>query len=114
MSKERDPQEMTRDEMIREIRELRRNVDMLSNAWLRELGGKVFRKTHFIDALVLTTRWMRERSDRLAVIEAMQKYALLEQEYGPSNLTIELQRQYEHNFRTLPGDTVVLYQAPRK
>ncbi len=113
MTKERDPQEMTRDEMIREIKDLRLSVYRYSNAWLRELGGKVLPKSHFIDSLVLTTRWMRERSDRLAVIEAMQKYALLEQEYGPSNLTIKLQADYERNFRTLPGDTVTLYQAPR-
>lgn len=36
---------------------------MLQGAWLRELGGKLIRKSHFIDALVLTTREMREKAE---------------------------------------------------
>jgi hypothetical protein len=33
----------------------RRTAEMYGRAWLRSLGGKLLPKTHFIDALVLTT-----------------------------------------------------------
>ena len=39
--------------------------NMYRLAWIRELGGKVIPKTHEIDALVLTTRALREERDRL-------------------------------------------------
>jgi hypothetical protein len=38
---------------------------MFANAWKRELGGKLIPKTHLIDALVLTTRDMREELEQL-------------------------------------------------
>lgn len=38
----------------------KREWEMYRDAWIRELGGNVMRKTHLIDALVLTTRKMRE------------------------------------------------------
>jgi len=40
-----------------------RESDMFKGAWLRELGGKLINKSHFIDALVLTTREMKERDE---------------------------------------------------
>lgn len=46
------------------IRSLQNDLKMYQNAWLRELGGRVFRKSHFIDALVLTTRHMKQQADR--------------------------------------------------
>lgn len=69
----------------KQAKDEKRSADMYANAWVRELGGKLFCKAHHIDACVVTTRWMRERSDRLAVIEAEQKAAALVAEYGPSN-----------------------------
>lgn len=39
----------------------KREAIMLRTAWLRELGNKLLPKRHFIDALVLTTRDLRER-----------------------------------------------------
>jgi HEPN domain-containing protein len=39
--------------------------NMYRSAWIRELGGKVIPKTHDVDALVLTTRTLREERDRL-------------------------------------------------
>lgn len=46
------------------IRSLQNDLEMYRNAWLRELGGMVFRKAHLIDALVLTTRHMKRQADR--------------------------------------------------
>ena len=39
--------------------------DMTTRAWIRELGGKVFPKTHLIDSLVLTTRQMKTNLEAL-------------------------------------------------
>lgn len=51
----------------------RREYEMYSNAWLRELDGRLFNKRHRIDALVKTTRHMVQRArhaDRLDAIAA--------------------------------------------
>jgi len=45
------------------IDDWKRCAEMYSRAWLRELGGKLLPKRHFIDALVLTTRHLRERAE---------------------------------------------------
>lgn len=52
------------DETPATIDDWKRSAEMFSRAWLRELGGKLIPKSHFIDALVLTTRQMKERADR--------------------------------------------------
>lgn len=41
----------------------RRTAEMYLRAWLRELGGKLYPKSHLIDALVLTTQEMKKRAD---------------------------------------------------
>lgn len=46
------------------IDDWKRSAEMFSRAWLRELGGKLVPKSHFIDALVLTTQRMREKADQ--------------------------------------------------
>jgi hypothetical protein len=42
----------------------RHEFNMYRRAWIRELGGNVIPKAHDIDALVLTTRALRERADK--------------------------------------------------
>jgi len=51
--------------------ELAHELDMYRRAWIRELGGRLISKTHEIDALVLTTRQLREDTQR----ETMQSCA---------------------------------------
>jgi hypothetical protein len=46
------------------INMLEADLAMYRNAWIRELGGTLFRKAHLIDALVLTTRDMKNKADR--------------------------------------------------
>lgn len=41
----------------------RRTAEMYARAWVRELGGSLIAKRHFIDALVLTTREMRQKAE---------------------------------------------------
>jgi hypothetical protein len=52
------------DQTPETIDDWKRTAEMYARAWLRELGGKLVPKAHFIDALVLTTRQMRERAER--------------------------------------------------
>jgi len=43
-----------------EIKLLQRELKMYKEAWIRELGGTLYRKSHLIDALCLTTLMLRE------------------------------------------------------
>jgi hypothetical protein len=43
----------------------KQEYEMFVKAWQRELGGKLIPKTHLIDALVLTTRDIREELEQL-------------------------------------------------
>ena len=49
------------DELEQERDKWKSECNMYSQAWQRELGGKVYNKTHFIDALVITTRAMKNK-----------------------------------------------------
>lgn len=49
----------------RERDDWKHEYQMFVNAWRRELGGKLINKWHLIDALVLTTRELREERNRL-------------------------------------------------
>jgi hypothetical protein len=75
------------DRLVQSIAEQFRKRDfdftVYRNAWLRALGGKIFHKSHEIDALAMTTEWLRERSDKLERLEATQKHAAMIAEYGP-------------------------------
>lgn len=65
------------DDLVRRVRELARHVETLERdrddwkrdaemhrrAWVRELGGVIWRKHHEIDGLVLTTRAMRDAAE---------------------------------------------------
>jgi hypothetical protein len=42
------------------LRTERQVFEMYRDAWIRELGGKLLPKGHLIDALVMTTRKLRE------------------------------------------------------
>lgn len=47
----------------------KKELDMYRDAWLRELGGKLFVKHHDIDALVFTTRALKEKADKWTAYE---------------------------------------------
>lgn len=47
-----------------EIRALKADLEMYQRAWIRELGIHLHNKSHLIDALVLSTRDLREKADR--------------------------------------------------
>lgn len=55
------------------------------NAWTRALGGeeRLAPKRHKIDALVMTTERLRERSDKLSRVEIEMNLATWIAEYGP-------------------------------
>ncbi len=54
-----------RDAGNERVRIWQQELEMYQNAWLRELGGKLVPKHHFIDALVLTTRNLLESKKSL-------------------------------------------------
>jgi hypothetical protein len=58
-----------REQMREELYALERNFRIYRQAWLRELGGKLIRKSHEIDAFVLTTRWLYERAQKWIAYE---------------------------------------------
>ncbi len=67
-----DELEKQRDELAASLEEERgwkREFDMYRRAWIRELGGRLIPKTHEIDALVLTTRQLREDTQRKTMRE---------------------------------------------
>jgi HEPN domain-containing protein len=49
----------------------RHEFNMYRTAWIRELGGKLIPKTHDIDALVLTTKALREKAERAARLKEL-------------------------------------------
>jgi hypothetical protein len=51
------------------IKTLQLDIDMYKSAWLRSLGGRLFRKGHMIDALVKTTTIMREELEAYRAAE---------------------------------------------
>lgn len=53
-----------RDAALKDAADWNREWEMYSRAWLRELGGKLFPKSHRIDALVITTAWFRANQER--------------------------------------------------
>jgi len=57
----------------RDLASWKDEADMLARAWLRELGNRVFPKSHLIDALVLTTRDIRQKAERFDELQSMKK-----------------------------------------
>lgn len=57
-----------KDERIAELEKerdhLKLELNMYTKAWIRELGGRLINKSHQIDALVLTTRKLKEDTRR--------------------------------------------------
>lgn len=54
----------------------KRQLDLYVKVWVRELGGKVYPKTHEIDSLALTTERMRRRAEQFESTYALVKKAL--------------------------------------
>lgn len=52
-----------------EKKSLQSHFDMYVKAWYREMGNKVFPKSHQIDALVLTTAYHYKRSEKVDELE---------------------------------------------
>lgn len=48
------------EKLKKDVEAWKQECEMYANAWQRELGG-VYNKTHFIDALVVTTRAMKKQ-----------------------------------------------------
>jgi hypothetical protein len=48
------------EQLKKDVEAWKQESEMYANAWQRELGG-VYHKTHFIDALVVTTRAMKKQ-----------------------------------------------------
>lgn len=59
-----DAAERERDELRKDRDSWKSHWEMYANAWKRELGGKLFNKRHLIDALVMTTEWLRENFEK--------------------------------------------------
>lgn len=56
-------------DLERDLRLAKADADQMARAWQRELGGPFVAKTHWIDAMVLTTR------DRMESLQKLRTFA---------------------------------------
>lgn len=64
------PRDIDRPPQNDTVQQWKETAEMFQRAWLRELGGNLIPKTHFIDALVLTTRDVVERAAKARIVNA--------------------------------------------